>query len=183
MAPAVLLLANSSASAAFQYVSAALNVYNSTGGLIDTVSVTEAAATNGTLYEISDTTIANSLEFGNATALTTGGSSGGPYFVTFGVIDTGSSFVLGFSWDPTGNDPYGSFANNFSSYANPPTQMTYTFDATYLLAVAGDTASFVLTAAPVVTATPEPASLAMLATGVCMLTGFGRLRRKNVAGK
>jgi hypothetical protein len=156
----------------------ALNVYNSGGTIIDSVSVTEAATVSGTFYEIANTSLANAGAYGLASSLSTGGSSGGPYFSTFGVLFDGSNFYLGFSWDPTGNDPYGSFANTFYSYASPPTQATYSYTATaYLsptLISAGDTAALVLTAQPV----PEPASIALLATGGFVLTGFTRLRRK-----
>jgi hypothetical protein len=175
-----LAFAPSSASAAFQYVSAELDVFNSSNAIIASSSVTAAAATNGTLYEIANTALANSIQFGNATSLSTGGSAAGPYFVTFGVVSDGG-FKLAFSWDPTGNDPYGSFSGNYLAYANPPTQATYTFNASYLLSstalAAGDHASFILTAVAV----PEPASLALLATGGFAIASFGRFRRKVTA--
>ena len=181
------LLAGSSASAGYQYTSAELDVFNSSNALIAQVSVTAAATVSGNIYEIPNSSLANDLQYGNATSLSTAASAAGPYFVTFGVVDTGSSFVLGFSWDPTGNDPYGSFANNYSAYANPPTQATYDYSATYLLSAAalsaGDTAVFQLNAAPLATAAPEPASLAMLATGGFLVTAFGRLRRKRNADR
>jgi hypothetical protein len=180
------LLSTSSASAAFQYTSAELDVFNSSNVLIAQATVTAAATVSGTIYEIPNSALANDLEFGNATALSTAASAAGPYFVTFGVVDDATAgFVLGFSWDPTGNDPYGSFANNFSPYANPPTQATYDFSATYLLSSAalsaGDTAVFQLNATPLATTAPEPASLAMLATGGFLVTAVGRLRRKRSA--
>jgi PEP-CTERM motif len=186
LAAGVLLAAGSRASAGFQYTSATLNVYDSNSNVIASATVTESAAVSGTLYEIANSSLANSLEYGNATGLTPGGNANGPYYLTYGVIFTGSTFVLGFSWDPTGNDPNGSFANNYSNYDNPPVQAMYTYSASYLLSAAalsaGDTAALVLNASPTV-ATPEPGSLALLASGGLALTAFRRLRRKQGAGK
>jgi hypothetical protein len=182
MAPAVLLVAGSSASADFQYTSAELDVFNSNGTVIGSTSVTTAAATHGTLYTIDNVNFASPSGIGNATSLSTGASAAGPYFATYGVTqDTMGDFLLEFSWDPTGNDPNGSSALHFFNYDNPPIQATYSFDATYLLSnfalEGGDTATFILHAAPTV-ASPEPGTLALLASGGLALAGFRRLRRK-----
>lgn len=181
MAVGALLVASSSASAAYQYTSATLYVYNSNSAVIASATVSESAAVSGTLYEIANSALANSLQYGNATGLTPGGNANGPYYLTFGVIYTGSTFVLGFSWDPTGNDPNGQYANFYANYDNPPVQPTYTYSATYLLSTtalsAGDTAALVLTATPAI-ASPEPGTLALLASGGLALTAFRRLRRK-----
>jgi hypothetical protein len=182
LAAGVLLAAGSRASAGYQYTSATLYVYNSSSAVIASATVTESAAVSGTLYEIANSSLANSLEYGNATGLTPGGNANGPYYLTYGVIYTGSSYVLGFSWDPTGNDPNGQYANNYDNYDAPPVQSTYTYSATYLLSAsalsAGDTAALVLNATPTVVSAPEPGSLALLATGGLALTAFRRLRRK-----
>jgi hypothetical protein len=175
------------ASAGFVYTSAELDVFNSSHTLINQVSVTEGAAVSGTLYEINVAGLADAFQFGNATSLSTGGSAAGPYFVTFGVVDNGGgNFRLAFSWDPAGNDPYGSFANNFFNYDNPPLQAQYVFDATMYLTPTlqgnGDTASFILNAQPMVqTAAPAPGALALLFSGGLSLTALRRLRRKPLA--
>jgi hypothetical protein len=177
------MLASSSASASFTYVSATLDVYNSSGTVISSISVTEAAAVSGDVYAIIGA--ANGDEYGALSALTTGGTSSpgaGQAFSTFGVYFDGTNYDLFFSWDPTGNDPYAGFAGNppgsFMPYINPPTQPTYTYSATAFLSTAdiaaGDTAALIFA-----TTVPEPASLALLATGGLMITGFRRLRRKN----
>jgi hypothetical protein len=185
LALAGIALAAGPASAGFAYTSAEFDVFDSAHTLIDSVSVAVGSAVSGTLYEIPDTTLPNSAQFGNATSLSTGASAAGPYFVTFGVIDTGSGFVLGFSWDPTGNDPYGGFANIYANYDNPPLQAQYTYDATMYLSTTalanGDTAQFVLNAPQAVTVTPEPASLALLASGGFVLVSFTRARRRQRA--
>jgi PEP-CTERM motif len=182
----VLLLANAPASASYVYYSAELDVYNSSNAIIDTTGpVLASQAVSGTLYEIPDGSLANSLQFGNADSLSTGGNSNGPYYSTLGVIYTGSSYVLGFSWDPTGNDPYGSFANNFYTYASPPTQGTYSYSMTQFLSSsalsAGDTAALVFTAVQPA-ATPEPASIVLLGMGGCAFAGYRRFGRRKALG-
>jgi hypothetical protein len=189
LAPAVLLLAGSAASAAEMYLSATLDIFDSKGNVIATTgTITAGAAVSGQIYAIVGA--GNSAEFGSLSALTTGGTSSpgaGQAFSTFGIEeDGGSNFDLFFSWDPTGNDPYTSFAGNppgsFMPYINPPTQGTYTYSMTAFLApalvAAGDKAvlSFATTA-------PEPASLFLLASGGLMVTAAGKFGRRKFAGK
>jgi hypothetical protein len=171
-------LATSSARADYQYAS--FYVYDSSHKVIAADSLTISYATaiangSGYIYDIPNSTLANPLYYGDATALSLGGSAAGPYYDIFGVDFDGTNYYLAFTWDPTGNDPYGSFANTFDSYIEPPGQPSYSYSATqYLnptLIAAGDTAAFVLSV-------PEPASMALLATGGLALAGFTRLRRK-----
>jgi hypothetical protein len=184
LAPAVLLLTSSSASAGFvpAYLSATLSIYNSSGGVIASISVTEASAVSGNIYGI--TGAANPNDYGAISGLTTGATSSpgaGQSFSTFGVYFDGTNYDLYFSWDPTGNDPYTGFAGNppgaFYNYVNPPTLPEYVYSTTAFLSAAdiaaGDKSNLVF-----VTNVPEPASLALLATGGFMITGFTRLRRK-----
>lgn len=185
LAVAGVALGATPASAGFAYTSAELDVFDSSKMIIASVSVTVGSAVSGNLYEIANPALANSIQFANATSLSTGANVNGPYFVTFGVDDDAGVFHIAFSWDPTGNDPYGTFANNYLNYDNPPLQAQYVFDATMYVSLAGqangDTAQFVLNAAPVTTATPEPASLALLATGGFALASFSRMRRRQNA--
>jgi hypothetical protein len=178
LAAGALLLTTSSASADYLYTAASFLVFDSQGHLIsaDSMSVSYAQAISdgsGTVYEIANANLANSVQYGNVTTLSTGGNANGPYFNVFGV-DFNS--LLAFTWDPTGNDPYGSNGNAFDSYIYPPTQPFYNYSATIYLSSAltsvGDTAVFQLTTLP------EPASLAMLATGGLMITAYGRFRRR-----
>jgi hypothetical protein len=183
LAPAVLLFVSSAASAESMYLSATLNVYNSSGDVIATTgTITAGAAVSGAIYSI--TSAANALEYGSISALTTGGTStpgAGQSFSSFGVYFDGTDYDLYFSWDPTGNDPYTGFAGNppgqFLSYIDPPTLPYYVYSATAFLSptltAAGDTALLIFA-----TNAPEPASLALMATGGLMITGFSRLRRK-----
>jgi hypothetical protein len=105
LAAGALLLTTAPASAAFEYVSAAFNVYTSGGALIaaDSLSVTYAQAISdgsGTVYEITNTALVNPNVYGDADALSSGGtpsgaSSAGPYYGIFGAVyDSGSVRLL-----------------------------------------------------------------------------------------
>jgi PEP-CTERM motif len=194
LAVGAISLFSSAASAAYQYSSAEIEVFNSTGGVIASVLVTEANAVpggpGGTVYSAGGTALANGNDFSAPDALSTGANANGPYFVTFGVFDTTPSsrtatYELGFSWDPNGNDPNGQYGNDFFSYINPPTQAQYTYSMTGFLSTsalsAGDTAEFILNATLVAVAAPEPSTLALLASGGFVLTAFGRRRRQRLA--
>jgi hypothetical protein len=171
------------------YTGAEFDVLNSAQMVIFGIGVSESTAAvngpGGTVYFINNPSLANSDLFSAPNALSTNASSNGPFFVTFGVFDTSGvgtgPFDLGFSWDPGGNDPNGVNGNNFFPYANPPTQAQYTFDATSFLSAAalaaGDTAQFVLNAQEVVTAVPEPATLALLGSGCMTLAAFRARQR------
>ncbi len=146
-----------------------LNVYDSSGGFVDS-----AAAYPGDpiqLYTISDdTTLANPAMWGKYTIVLE--SPTGAVSDFFGVVKIGGSFYLGFTTD-SGSTPdpaFGSGGTTFTVYESTSS----TFDATKYLNpnnpdLQGATATF--TSAPV----PLPASLLLFAPG---LAGFAAMRRR-----